>query len=183
MRTIRWAGVAALILSLNAACLQAAEVTVKGVHLCCGGCVSAAQDALSEVKGVTDVAGDQNTKVIAFKATDDKTAKAAFDALAKAGFHGAAFIDKKEASFPSINVKKGTTSNSITVTGVHLCCGACVTGVKKALEQVKGVDEMNIDREAKTVTVVGTDIDVNDFFAALYKGGYHGEMAKPAKKS
>lgn len=157
---------------------NAAEVTVKGVHLCCGGCVNDVKGALGEVKGVTDISGDPNTKVVVFKAADEKTAEAGLKAIADAGFHGTATIDKKPATFPAATVEKGTKANSIKVTGVHLCCGACVTGVKKALEEVPNVTEMKIDRESKTVSVSGKDVDVNAFLEALYRGGYHGELEK-----
>ena len=53
-----------------------------------------------------------------------------------------------------------------------------MTGVKKALEEVKGVAEISVDRDGKAVSVTGTDIDVAEFLEALYKGGYHGELKK-----
>lgn len=169
---------AALVVFCGVSGLNAAEVTVKGVHLCCGGCVNDVKSALQEVEGVSDVAGDPNTKVVVFKTTDAKVAEAGLLAMAKAGFHGTPSIDKKPVVFPGPTIEKGTKSNSITVTGVHLCCGACVTGVKKALEGVEGVQEMKIDRESKTVSVSGKDIDVAGFIDALYRGGYHGELKK-----
>lgn len=178
MQTIRWVSLAALILGISGSGLQAADVAVKGVHVCCGSCVTAIDDTLGAVKGVSGAAADQNTKTVSFKAEDEKAAKAGLEALAKAGFHGTATLDKKEIKFPSADVKKGTKSNIVTVTGVHLCCGACVTGVKKALENVKGVAKMDIDREGKSVTATGTDIDTAEFLDALYKGGYHGELKK-----
>jgi len=178
MRFIRQMTFAALVVAFGGATLQAADVTVKGVHLCCGSCVKDAQGALSSVEGISGVGADQNTKVIAFKAANDEAVGEALAALAEAGFHGTVTVDKKEVPFPSPKLEKGAKSNSITVTGVHLCCGACVTGVKKGLENVAGVDEMKIDRQAKTVTVSGKDIDVGEFFAALFAAGYHGEPKK-----
>lgn len=181
MQTFRWASLAALVfclMGMNSAALQAADVSVKGVHVCCGSCVTAIDDTLGAVKGVSSPAADQNTKTVSFKAEDEKAAQAGLEALAKAGFHGTATIDKKEAKFPAAEIKKGTKSNIVTVTGVHLCCGACVTGVQKALKEVKGVAKMDIDRQDKTVTATGTDIDVAEFMDALYKGGYHGELKK-----
>ena len=145
--------------------------------MCCGSCVSAVEDALGAVQGVTEVTADQKSKTVAFKATDEKSAKAGLDALAKAGFHGSATFDKKEASFPAAEIKKGTKSSSVTIAGVHLCCGACVTGVKKGLKDVKGIEgDLAVDREAKTVTVAGKDLDVSEVFEALYKAGYHGNL-------
>ena len=50
---------------------QAEKVTVKGVHLCCGSCVSAAGEALKEVEGVSKAACDRNGKIVVFQATDE----------------------------------------------------------------------------------------------------------------
>ena len=154
----------------------AVDVSVKGVHLCCGGCVSAATAAVETVKGLTNVGGDANTKVIAFKAPDMAAAKAGLEALAKAGFHGTATADKRPIPFPAIAIKKGTTAPSVTITGLHLCCGACKQGLQKALATVDAIQEIKIDQDALTCTVTGTELDVNVVFDALYKGGYHGEL-------
>ena len=183
MKMIRWAGLAALVLGVSGTGLQAADVIVRGVHVCCGSCVSAVDDSLGEVKGISAIGADANTKTVAFKAEDEATVKAGLEALAKAGFHGTVTVDKKEMKFPSAEIKKGAKSNAVTFTGVHLCCGACVTGVKKALEEVKGLNQVEIDRTAKTVTAIGADIDVAELVEALYKGGYHGELMKPKPKS
>jgi mercuric ion binding protein len=160
----------------------AVDVNIKGVHLCCGGCVQGVKDALEGVEGVSKVEADANTKVVTFQAADEKGVQAGFKALAEAGFHGEATADKKPAKFPKAEIKKDTKAATITVTGVHLCCGACKTGVQKALADVKAVDEISIDQEARTVTVKGKDIDVQSFFDALYKAGYHGELKKDAEK-
>jgi len=180
MRRLGIVTVAAIVLGLGQSC-WAIDVTVKGLHLCCGGCNSAVEDAINEVKGVSAVTSDANTKVVAFKAPDEKVMQAAFDAMAKAGFHGDAFADKKAVKFPSVEVKKGTKTNRLTATGLHLCCGACKTGVQKALSDVPAVTEISIDQEARSVTVVGKDIDVEGVFKALNKAGYHAELKKDEK--
>ncbi|MDA1229752.1 MAG: hypothetical protein O2856_03170, partial [Planctomycetota bacterium] len=66
------------------------QVSVKGVHLCCGGCQEIANEALGEVKDLADISCDLNTKVISFKAGSPEAAQAGIDALAKAGFFGEA---------------------------------------------------------------------------------------------
>ena len=55
---------------LASAAPKTGTVTVKGVHLCCGGCLGIANEALSEVEGVDGVSCDLNTKVITYKADD-----------------------------------------------------------------------------------------------------------------
>lgn len=167
---------AALLFVMTATAAFADTVTVKGVHLCCGACVSAAGKSLKNVDGVSDAACDRNSKTVTFKATDAKAAEAGILALAKAGFHGKAVHGGKALAFPASGARKGKKANEVTVTGVHLCCAACVTGAQKALENVVGVATIEIDRNAKSVTAKGKAISVAAFVAALNKGGFHGRV-------
>lgn len=171
----------AVLCALSAQAM-AVEVSVKGVHLCCGSCVSGVEEALKDVEGVSDVAADQNTKAISFKAKDDKSVEKGLKALADGGFHGTATADKKAVNFPTVKVKKGEKANTITLTGLHLCCGACKTGVKEALSNVAAVDKLEIDQEAQTAVATGKDISIEDLIAALNKAGFHGELKKEEKK-
>lgn len=148
------------------------NVSVKGVHLCCGGCSSIAEDALDEVKGVTSVSCDLNTKVISFKADDKKSADAGIKALADAGFFGTATFAKKELKYPGSGAKKGAKQNTVMLKHVHLCCTACVTASQKALEKVKGVTLIDIDRNEETIKLTGDAIVVTDAVAALNKAGF-----------
>lgn len=157
---------------------DAADVKVKGVHLCCGACVKDADAALKAVDGLTGIAIDRDSKLVAFKAPDEKVAKAGIDALAKEGFHGTATLDDKELPFPESGAKKGDTADIVTLTGLHLCCGACVTGAKEALKDIPGVTGMDIDRNDKSVKLTGKNIDITGAVAALNKGGFHGTVKK-----
>jgi periplasmic mercuric ion binding protein len=168
---------ASALLGLFVSSASAIEVVVKDVHMCCGQCVKIGDATLKDVKGVSDAKCSQEGKSCTFKAEDDKAVTAGLEALAKAGFHGKATKDGKETEFPKPDIKEGK-SNEITATGVHLCCGACVTGVTKALKDVKGVKEVKADRKESTVTVTGEEIDAKELFAALTKAGFHGNMKK-----
>src|SRR5689334_20989006 len=121
---MRW--ITAILCGISTTSLWAGDVSVSQVHLCCGSCVSAVDEALADVKGVSDVAADQNTKTIRFTATDDKAAEAGIAALAKHGFFGQAKHGTKKLEFPPTGAKKGEKANQIDLYGVHLCCGACV---------------------------------------------------------
>jgi copper chaperone CopZ len=44
----------------------------------------------------------------------------------------------------------------VELKGVHLCCGKCIAGVKKALTGIEGV-QYKCDQEAKTVTITAKD--------------------------
>ena len=157
---------------------SAADVTVKDVHLCCGACVAGVNKALKGVEGVSKVAADRNSKIVTFQATDAKAAKAGITALAKAGFHGKATLGDKPLPFPPSGAKKGLKADTVTFTGVHLCCGACVTGAQKALQKVAAVTTIDIDRNAKTITLKGKAIDVTAAVQALNAGGFHGTIKK-----
>lgn len=63
------------------------SLEIAGVHLCCGGCVSAVQEALQEVQGVAKVDGDTKTGVVKVEG-QDVDVRAVIEALRKAGFNG-----------------------------------------------------------------------------------------------
>jgi len=156
----------------------AGTVTVKGVHMCCGGCQAIAEEALSDLAGVDKVVCDLNTKGIEFTATDEKAVKAGIVALAEAGFHGKADHDKKPLTFPESGAKKGKKANSVLLSGVHLCCTACVTASHKALIEVKGVTVIDIDRNAKTIKLTGDAMDTLEVVDALNRAGFYGQLGK-----
>lgn len=156
--------------------LEAGDVTVKKAHVCCGSCVTAVKKCLADVEGVTKAAADQNSKTITFVAADDAAAEKGIAALAKAGFHGTATHGDKALAFPKPKTKKGEKTNSITFTGVHLCCGACVRGAKESLENVKNVKVIDVDTKTKTVTLTGEKIDLAEAIKAFNDGGFHGNL-------
>ena len=157
---------------------DSATVTIKGTHLCCGGCQSGAEDALTDLKGITDISCDLNTKVISFKSDSEKSAKEAVSALADAGFYGTASRSGKSMTFPDSGAKKSSKSNTLKLTGVHLCCTSCVTASQKALEKVKGVTLIDIDRNEKTIKLTGDSIVATDAVAALNKAGFFCRVPK-----
>lgn len=170
------------ILAYVSATPDSGQVSVKGVHLCCGGCQEIANAALSEVKGVADISCDLNTKVISFKTGSEAAAQAGIAALAEAGFFGEATFNKEPLKYPESGTAKDSKSNAIVLTGVHLCCTACVTASHKALEDVKGVTLIDIDRNEQTITLTGDSISVPDAVSALNKAGFFCQLEKPKKK-
>jgi copper chaperone CopZ len=158
------------------------QVSVKGVHLCCGGCQEIANAALSEVKDLADISCDLNTKVISFKAGSEEAAQAGIEALADAGFFGEASYNKEPLTYPASGAEKDSKSNTIVLTGVHLCCTACVTASHTALEDVKGVTLIDIDRNEQTIKLTGDSIGVPEAVAALNKAGFFCRLEKPEKK-
>ena len=79
----------------------------------------------------------------------------------------------------SVVVALGAASpaeTKVKVKGVHLCCGACVKGVAKALKDVKGASAA-CDEDAKTVTITADDdATAQKALDALTGAGYFGTL-------
>lgn len=170
----------AALLVIPQLCL-AGTVTIKGVHLCCGGCQAIAEAALDDLTGVDKVVCDLNTKAIEFAAADEKAVAVGIKALAEAGFFGKATHDKKPVTLPESGAKKGVKSNTVVLTGVHLCCTACVTASHKALIEVKGVTVIDVDRNAKSIKLTGDAIDNVEAIEALNRAGFFGQIGKKSE--
>jgi periplasmic mercuric ion binding protein len=178
MKSARLLSVAAAVVLFNVAATHAGEVKIEGVHICCGQCVKAAQSTLKEVEGVSNAKADKDSGSITLTADDDKAAAAAIEALAKAGFRGAAKHGDKALDFPKSNAEKGAKADTITIAGVHLCCPACYGAAEKALKNVDGVTAVNSDKKAKTLEVTGNGVDVNAALEALFKAGFQASVKK-----
>lgn len=63
---------------------------------------------------------------------------------------------------------------TVTLTLEHMTCATCPFVVRKALQQVDGVDAVRVDYESKTATVVfdPTIASVSDLTAATTRAGY-----------
>jgi mercuric ion binding protein len=171
---VLFAGVAVVVLS--AAHVAASDVEVKGPHICCGNCVSAVKTILGKVDGVSEVKADAKTKIVNFTAKDDKAAAAGVKALVDGGFFGTATADGKELKIEAPATKKGDKADSVTVKGVHACCGQCVTAIKGLFKDAKvTVDGKGAQR---TVIVEGTNLDKGGVLDALRGKGFNGELQK-----
>jgi mercuric ion binding protein len=145
------------------------KVELKGVHLCCPACVKAAGDILKGVEGVKG-ACDMKAKTVTITATDDKTAQMALDALAAGGFHGE--TGNKDLALKDDSGAAQGKVKSLTLTGVHNCCGACCKAIKTAVKKVNGVTDDTAKPKANTFTVSG-DFDAAELVKALNGAGFH----------
>jgi copper chaperone CopZ len=150
------------------------KVELKNVHLCCGQCIKAVAGILKNVKDVKGVC-DREGKTVTITAPDDKTAQAAVDALAEAGFHG-------ETGNKSITVKadSGVTAGKVktlTLTGVHNCCASCCRTIKETVKKVDGVTGDTAKPKTNTFTVTG-DFDAEALVKALNTAGFHVKVKK-----
>ncbi len=175
MRSFALSAVALLIVSSMAA---AGQVTVEGVHLCCGKCVKAATGAFEGIDGISNVSVDKDAGKVTFDAADNKSARRGVFGLAKAGLAGKATHGGKEIKLPK-GYKEDGKGDSITIRGVHNCCPGCAKAIAGALKSVDGVS--NVQCSKKTCTVTGSNVSYSALIAALHNAGLHGAI-RSAKK-
>ncbi len=161
---------------------ESGTVTVRSVHLCCGACVEGAKGALDGIEGVSDAKADVNSKSVVFSAKNEKAAMKGIEALADHGFFGKAAFGKKDLAFPDVGAKKGEKRDTMTFTGIHLCCGACRKAVHEAFTKLDGLTSMEIDAATQTVKLNGGGMIVPDAVDLLQKAGFYGKLAKAEKK-
>ena len=159
---------------LGAVALAETKVEITNVHLCCPACVKGVSTALKDVEGVKGVC-DQKGKTITITATDDAAAQKGIEALAAAGYHGK--LETKAVHFPrDSGATKGKVS-SLTLTGVHNCCGACNKAIKTAVKKVTGVTGDTVKPKAESFDVTG-DYEATDLIRALHEAGFHVKVKK-----
>jgi copper chaperone CopZ len=150
------------------------KVVLKDTHLCCPMCVAAVGKILKTVDNVTGEC-DRTAKTVTITAPDAATAQKALDALAAGGFHGNTG-NKDLAIKDDSGAAKGKVK-SLTVVGVHDCCGMCNAAIKKALKTVDGVKEDTATAKSDTFEVTG-DFDAEAVVKALNAAGYHVKVKK-----
>ena len=161
-------------LALAGAARAETKVELKGVHLCCPGCIRAVGDIL---KKVDDVKGtcDQKAGTVTITAKDDAAAKKALQALADGGFHGDTG-NKDLAIKDDSGATKGKVK-TLTLTGAHNCCRSCCKDIKETVKKVDGVKADTAKPKASTFEVTG-DFDAAELVKALNAAGYHVKVKK-----
>jgi periplasmic mercuric ion binding protein len=174
MKTVQLLAAFVLVLASGRAFGADTKVELKGTHLCCGQCVRAVDDILKKIDGVTGKC-DQKAGTVSITAKDDATAQKALDALSAAGFHGT--TDNKDLKIKDDSgVSKGKVK-SLTVEGVHNCCGQCNKAIVAALGKVAGVTGNTAKAKSDTFDVTG-DFDAEELIKALNAAGYHVKVKK-----
>jgi periplasmic mercuric ion binding protein len=159
---------------LGAVAAAESKVEVKNVHLCCPACVKGVGTALKEVEGVKGVCNQKN-KTVTITAADDATAQKAIDALAAAGYHGE--LETTAVKFPADSGATVGKVSSVTLTGIHNCCGACNKAIKSAVKKVSGVTGDTAKVKQETFEVTG-DFDETKLIHALHEAGFHAKIKK-----
>ena len=152
-----------------------ATTQVKGVHLCCGACVTAVGKALGKIDGL-EASCDKEKRTVTLTGTDKKVLGKGLTALRKAGFGGTTGDGKKKSKNSlSEQMKrsqefKGKVA-SVTLSGAHNCCGACCKAIKEVVAEVEGVEGEDVKPKGKTFTVTGS-FEAHAVVAALEKAGF-----------
>ncbi len=152
------------------------SLTLSGMHLCCGACEKRVVSTVGGIEGAT-VAVDRDAGTAKLDAPDGKTAQAAVDALADAGFYGKSDSNDVEFKAGELSDKKVKT---ITINNVHLCCGGCVKAADKAITAVDGVEAHTAENKAESFEVTGR-FSPAEVIEALREAGMNGVIATPAE--
>lgn len=164
-------GVAALALGAamtTTTSASAAEATLTGVHDCCNSCKKGIDAAVTGAGAKAKI--DKSTVTVT--ADDEAGVKKAVAALMAAGYFGdgAPAGAAAPAAAPS-----DAKAKSVTVEGVHLCCGKCVDAFNKAVKTTAGATKTDAAKNAKTVVVEG-DVSPKDVLDALHKAGFNASV-------
>jgi copper chaperone CopZ len=162
------------VLVLAAAAPAETKVELKGVHLCCPGCVKAIGEMLKDIDGVK-AACDQEGRTVTITAADAKSAQKALDTLAAGGFHGK--TGNKELAIKDDSGVTAGKVKSITLTGVHNCCPACCRAIKATVKKVEGATGDTAKPRERTFEVSG-DFDAAELVKALNAAGFHVKVKK-----
>jgi mercuric ion binding protein len=174
MKTLQLLALGAFVLTSGGAARAETKVELKGTHLCCPQCVRAVDTILKKVDGVTGTC-DQKAGTVSITAKDDAAAQKAIDALAAGGFYGK--TDNKDLKVPEDSgVTKGKVK-TLTLEGVHNCCGACNKAITTAVGKVAGVTGNTAQAKSETFEVTG-EFDAEDLVKALNAAGYHVKVKK-----
>lgn len=155
----------------SVAWVQAEEVTVNNVHLCCGSCVKGVQKALADVAGVSGVKVSRDDETVAFQAADSAAATRGLTALAEAGFYG-----EPSVPGPDFKVDPQAKKDQIQLSGIHLCCQGCTNSATDALKGVTGVKSVSAQAKQGKMTVTGNDISLAETLKALHAAGFHAKL-------
>ena len=91
-------------------------------------------------------------------------------------FHRPWLFNKDLALKDDSGVTKGKVK-SLTLTGVHNCCGACCKAIKGTVKKVEGVTGDTAKPKEDTFEVTG-DFDAEDLVKALHAAGFHVKVKK-----
>ena len=144
------------------------KVQLRGVHLCCQGCVDAVDSALKNVEGAESQC-DIDNGTVTLTADDHVSAQMALDAIAAAGFYGSA--DNEQLAMKAVSTIPQGKVKSLKVSGIHNCCDLCCEAIRQAIGTVDGVTGDTAKPGATAFEVTG-DFDAEALVKAINSAGF-----------
>jgi len=167
----------ALVVCAVAVAAEEAPVRVElsEIHMCCGVCRKAVEKAVAEVEGAK-VAIDEEEWTATVTAPDIKTAQAALDEIAKAGFSGKIEDEAvaKQVAFKKVKTADGKVAK-LEVTHLHNCCKGCSEAIIEAIEGVEGVTSHSVKPKQVEFVVEG-DFVAADLVKAICDAGFYPQV-------
>lgn len=149
------------------------QVQLKGVHLCCGGCVDAVVTAVESVPGAAAQC-DMENRTVTLTAKDDAAAQKALNAIAAAGLHGETDNErlkmKAEHNIPPGKVRK------LKVSDIHNCCQPCCEAIQGAIRSVEGVTSDTAE-PGETAFEVRGNFSAAALVRSLNAAGFHAKVS------
>jgi len=112
---------------------------------------------------------------ITLKGTSGELVKKGIDAIATAGYYG--ISDHDLVKFDDLKAAgEERPGDSITVSGVHLCCGRCVTAIDDVVAAIEGAASHDAKTNAPSFTIKGENLKPSAVLAALRAEGFNGTV-------
>lgn len=147
-------------------------LVLAGAHLCCGGCRDGVMGAVAGIAGLTVTIDSGN---IHLKGASGDLVKKGLDAIAAAGYYGVS--DHEEIKMdPAEADEDEKPKDSISVSGVHLCCGKCVRAVDDVVAAIEGAESHTAKVDATSFTIQGEGMRASAVLAALREEGLNGKV-------
>lgn len=141
------------------------SVELKGVHLCCNGCVKAIDKAV-KASGAESLS-NKSKKTVTVTASDAASMEKALKAVADAGYFGQS---KGKYQVKQTGVKD-TKMKKVSLGNFHNCCKKCTTGMTKAVEAVKGVKSHTVAQKKSDFEVKG-DFNLSELLKSINEHGF-----------
>jgi len=88
------------------------------------------------------------------------------------------------AAYAEATVEESNRQQTVTLNIENMTCAMCTVTIKKALQKVEGVQEVTVDYDSKTATVIfdGIKTDSAALIKATTDAGYPGTLAAPVSR-
>lgn len=138
------------------------SVVLSGVHLCCSKCEKRMEKALERYDDIK-LSFDKDAGTVTFNGDSGQAVEDALFKVHDAGFYGT--TDHARLKMKKLGGSKKEVPE-VEVSGIHNCCGKCEKAIKKALKEVKGLDEHTLAKGKSSFKITGK-VTIADITKAL----------------